>query len=329
MFLVSLDLVIMFNNWVDLAIIAVLLFFAFEGFGRSLLSELFDLISFILALVLSLQFYNLASRQLENFFSLPHSFANVLGFIIAWFVIETVLLFVSRLILPKVQKHFKVPGEKYLGIVPSLLRGLIFIAIFLVLLATFPVQPRVKKAVNQSRLGSFILAKTYQLETPLKSVFGGFANDTLTFLTVKPQSNERIDVGFKTDKFSYDEAMEFAMIDLVNKERVTRGLVPLKYNPYLREVGRMHSADMFKRGYFSHYSPEGKSVADRAEAQGVDYLVIGENLAFAPNLELAHSGLMNSEGHRANILSPDYHQIGVGAAVSDEYGVMFTQVFRN
>src|SRR5687768_857832 len=108
-------------NWVDLAIIAVLLFFAFEGYGRSLLSEIFDLISFILALVLSLRFYNFASRLLESQFSLPHSFANVLGFIIAWFVIETILLFASRFILPKVQKHFKVPGEKYLGVVPSLL----------------------------------------------------------------------------------------------------------------------------------------------------------------------------------------------------------------
>ncbi len=317
------------GNWVDLAIIGVLLFFAFEGWGRSLMAELLDLITFILALVLSLRFYNLAARLMETSFSLPHSFANVLGFIVAWFVIETVLLLGSRALLPHIYKFVKFPGEKYLGVIPSLMRGLIFIAIFLVLLATFPVQPRIKKAVNESKLGSVILAKTYQLESPLKGVFGGFANDTLTFLTVKPESNERIDVGFKTDKFEFDESLEFAMIELVNKERVSRGLVALKYNPALRVVARGHSSDMFKRGYFSHYSPENKSVADRAEEAGVDYLIIGENLAYAPNLELAHSGLMNSEGHRANILSKDYTQVAIGIASSEEYGLMITQVFRN
>lgn len=57
--------------------------------------------------------------------------------------------------------------------------------------------------------------------------------------------------------------------------------------------------------------------------------MVGENLAFAPNLELAHQGLMNSPGHRANILSSDYYKIGIGIAQSEDYGLMITQVFSN
>jgi uncharacterized protein YkwD len=58
-------------------------------------------------------------------------------------------------------------------------------------------------------------------------------------------------------------------------------------------------------------------------------LVIGENLAYAPNLELAHTGLMNSEGHRANILSPDFNKVGIGIEDGGVYGLMVTQVFSN
>ena len=119
------------------------------------------------------------------------------------------------------------------------------------------------------------------------------------------------------------------MIKLVNFERTSRGFNALTYDPKLMEVGRKHSADMFKRGYFSHYSPEGKSVADRAEKGGINYLVIGENLAYAPNLDLAHNGLMNSPGHRANILSADFNKIGIGILDGGVYGLMITQVFSN
>lgn len=323
-------------NFVDWVILIFLAFSALEGVGRSFIVELFDLMSFILSFILSLRFYNFASKYLESYFSLPKSFANALGFIFAWFLVEVLLFLIVRVILEKVNKHSssatrmaQIPGEKVLATMPSFLRGLVFVSIFLVLIATFPVQPQIKKAVNESKIGSVILSKTYQLESPLKNVFGGLANDTLAFLTVEPQTNESVNIGFQNSKSFFDEKMEFAMIDLLNSERVSRGIPSLAFNPKLRDVARGHSADMFDRGYFSHYSPEGKNVADRVSEAGINYLVIGENLAYAPSLELAHNGLMNSPGHKANILSTDYHQIAVGIANGSEFGIMFTQVFKN
>ena len=90
-----------------------------------------------------------------------------------------------------------------------------------------------------------------------------------------------------------------------------------------------NAKDMMERGYFSHFSPEGNDVASRLNEAGVDYLVVGENLAYAPSVNLAHQGLMNSPGHRANILSADFGKVGIGVIDGGIYSKMFTQVFTD
>lgn len=315
-------------NWVDLVIILTLIFFAFEAIGRPLIIELLDFASFLVAFFISFRYYNLPAKYLETQFQIPHGLSLVSGFMVMWFVSELVFYLIVRFTIPKIPQ-LRIPGSKILSVIPALLRGLIFVSLTLVLLATFPIQPAIKKAVLDSKIGSQILKQAYQLEQPVKNVFGGVTNDTLTFLTIKPKTDEKVNLGFQTTQFSQDEASESTMIDLVNKERTNRGLKALLVDSRLRGVARGHSEDMFKRGYFSHYSPEGESVADRATKAGIDFLVIGENLAYAPNVDLAHKGLMNSEGHRANILSTDYGRIGVGVIDGGVYGKMFTQVFAN
>lgn len=315
-------------NWVDLIIILFLIFFALEALGRPLLLEVLDLLSFLLALIFSFRFYNYPAQFFEIQFDLPHGVSLVLGFIAVWFLTEAVFYLLVRIVLVKLPK-VSLAFEKYLSVIPATLRGLVFIALILVLIATFPVQPAVKKAVNQSRIGLILLKKAYQLEQPVKQVFGGVSEESLTFLTIKPRSDERVNLGFQIVELTVDQLSENAMIEMVNGERVSQGLKALIFDATLQEVARFHSQDMFKRGYFSHYSPEGENVADRAEKFGIKYLVIGENLAFAPNLELAHRGLMNSEGHRANILSSDFGKIGIGVIDGGIYGKMFTQVFTN
>lgn len=309
-------------------IIVTLILFVLEAFGRPLILELLDLASFLLAFFLSFRYYNLLAKFFEAKFEIAHGLSLVLGFMAMWILSETAFYLLIRLILPRFPK-IKIPGSRVLSLIPAFLRALIFIAIALVLTATFPIAPSIKKAVLDSKLGSVILKNAYQLESPLKQVFGGVANDSLTFLTIKPKGNERVNLGFQTKELKVDPSSEDAMIDLVNRERTSRGISTLVFDAKLKEVAGGHSGDMFKRGYFSHYSPEGESVADRATKAGVDFLVIGENLAYAPTLELAHQGLMNSEGHRANILSLDYGKIGIGVIDAGIYGKMFTQVFTN
>jgi uncharacterized protein YkwD len=119
------------------------------------------------------------------------------------------------------------------------------------------------------------------------------------------------------------------MLDLINNERTSRGLKPLEADPELTEVARRHSADMFARGYFSHYTPEGEDPFDRMKDAGVKFRTAGENLALAPTLQIAHTGLMNSPGHRANILRPQFGRVGIGIMDGGRRGIMVSQEFRN
>ena len=90
---------------------------------------------------------------------------------------------------------------------------------------------------------------------------------------------------------------------------------------------REHSAEMFSLRYFGHISPVSGSPFDRLEAAGIAYSRAGENLAYAQSVAVAHRGLMQSEGHRENILRPEFTRIGIGVISAGPYGRMFTQMF--
>jgi uncharacterized protein YkwD len=97
----------------------------------------------------------------------------------------------------------------------------------------------------------------------------------------------------------------------------------------LTRVAEAHSRDMFARGYFAHNTPEGTDPFKRMSEGGVKYIVAGENLALAPDVLAAHTGLMNSPGHRANILAPEFGKVGIGVIDGGKYGMMFSQEFTN
>jgi uncharacterized protein YkwD len=119
------------------------------------------------------------------------------------------------------------------------------------------------------------------------------------------------------------------MLELVNRERAAAGLATLAADDELREVARRHSSDMFARGYFAHVTPEGRDPFARIREAGYSFRTAGENLALAPTLSLAHTGLMNSPGHRANILRPQFGRVGIGIMDGGRRGLMVTQNFRN
>jgi len=120
---------------------------------------------------------------------------------------------------------------------------------------------------------------------------------------------------------------EQKMINLVNQERQKYGLKPLEVDYQLVKLARMKSQDMVDKNYFSHQSPTYGSPFDMMKNAGVRYRWAGENIAGAGSTDRAHTALMNSEGHRANILNADFTHIGVGIVKGGPYGMMFTQMF--
>jgi len=152
---------------------------------------------------------------------------------------------------------------------------------------------------------------------------------TFNFLTIRPQSDERVELPYKVSDTRPRPDLEARMLQLVNAERIAAGLKPLAPDPELTEVARRHSADMFARGYFAHDTPEGLTPFDRMRAADVRFLTAGENLALAPTISVAHSGLMNSPGHRANILRREFGRVGIGVMDGGMRGLMVSQEFRN
>ena len=131
-------------------------------------------------------------------------------------------------------------------------------------------------------------------------------------------------VGFVYADFEND------VIDLVNVERQARGLHPLAYDYRLAGAARDHSEDMGVQDYFSHTSLDGRTVGDRITDAGYFYNYYGENIAAGQTTpEVVINSWMSSSGHRANILNPNFCDIGVGYAyvAGSTYRHYWTQDF--
>lgn len=118
-------------------------------------------------------------------------------------------------------------------------------------------------------------------------------------------------------------AIEREIWQIVNKERSDHGLAPLKLANDLSYVARVKSRDMNDKKYFDHESPTYGSPFKMMNDFGLKFSTAGENIA-AGYVDAAEvmEGWMNSPGHRANILTPEYEEIGIGV-----FGRYYTQMF--
>ena len=123
---------------------------------------------------------------------------------------------------------------------------------------------------------------------------------------------------------------EQEVFELVNKERVSRGLSPLTFDSELSRVARIKSQDMIDKKYFSHTSPTYGSPFDMMQKFGLRFSAAGENIAYGQKTaQEVMTTWMNSAGHRANILSEAYTHIGIGVAKMYNGTLYWTQMFMN
>ncbi|MBI4084608.1 MAG: CvpA family protein [Candidatus Levybacteria bacterium] len=325
------------GNILDLVIIGIIAFYAYEGYLLGLVTALIDLSSFFLSFVIALKFYSVISPFIASVFSLSPGFANAIAFFLIALVSEVLLNLFFRTVLARLpmlspDNLFANTSKRLnhvLGIVPGVASAFIILSFLLTLVIALPSSPFLKEVVSTSYVGSRLVANAAVFENRLNDIFGGALHETLNFLTIEPQSSERINLRFKVTSPTVDTEGEQQMWRMVNSERQKRGLSPLAFDTALANVARDFSRDMLVRGYFSHYTPEGESPFDRMKNRGIEYLSAGENLALAPSVELAMQGLMDSPGHRANILSENFGKIGIGVMDGGFYGKMFTQEFTD
>jgi uncharacterized protein YkwD len=113
-------------------------------------------------------------------------------------------------------------------------------------------------------------------------------------------------------------AFEARMLDLLNGARARAGLGALLPDPQLGAVALAHAEDMQRAHFFGHVSPSTGSAADRLARAGIEVSTSGENLSQAGTPEESHDGLMQSPGHRANMLGARFTHVGIGVVRTPE-----------
>lgn len=127
------------------------------------------------------------------------------------------------------------------------------------------------------------------------------------------------------------EDAELRLVRLVNGDREKHGLAPLAIDARLVEVARAHSREMRDTGVVAHVSPTTGSAGDRVRSGKIRSSLVLENVARAYGVGEAEEGLMNSPGHRANILSRDATHMGLGITLGGDVAgrreLFVTQLF--
>lgn len=322
-------------NWVDFVATGILLFYAIEGYAVGGLAAFFDFLKFVAAFFLALKAYGLVGYLLFHYLSLPQGIANALGFFVVAFAAEIILQIALSGIVAKIvsgsilRKPEWRRWDSLVGIIPGVFSGLVLLMFLLTVIVSLPVAPYLKNSISAGKISGLLVERSQSLEKQFSAIFGGAANETINFLTVEPESNSSVRLNFTYKNGEIDTGAEEQMLTMVNNERTSRGLSALSMDKGLQNVARAHAQDMLERGYFSHYTPEGFSPFDRMDKAGISYTAAGENLAFSPNVTLAMQGLMQSPGHKANILSKDFGKAGIGVISAGIYGEMFVQEFTD
>ncbi len=319
-------------NWIDWVILGVVLYHAYLGWEAGFFPLLVNFLSFLLALWVAVTWQVPVSGFLSEKFGIPHNWSAVLSYLLlAFFVQETISELLHGLLtrIPKRIRNSKIAES--MGAVVSAANGLVIVAFVLLVVLALPLRGTVKTDIKNSRVGSILARYVEKYGAPIESVIEEIGKSAQKFFTIEPESKERIalEVSPKFSDLRVDEASERKMLELVNAERAKTGAPALVMDTNIVAVARAYSRDMFERKYFSHYSPEGENAADRMEKGGVTFTLAGENLAYAPDVTTAHQGLMESAGHRRNILDRRFRRIGIGIIATDTFGIMVTQNFAD
>ncbi len=126
------------------------------------------------------------------------------------------------------------------------------------------------------------------------------------------------------------EGFAEVLFGLTNSYRRNLGLPLLKYYETLEIAALSHCSDMIENGFVGHVSSDGRTISDRINALEIKWQYSAENIAAGYTLPFAaFSGLVNSKGHRDNIISEKYMLVGISALYGEDtpYGTFVTQIF--
>ena len=316
-------------NWVDLILILIVLLALIAGWYRGFISSMLTLLVWGGSFGMAYLFYPYVASFIDKLFD-AGPWLLAIAFLLTAIVVGVLLSILAGYIgrAAPIQAHQSIVN-RVLGIIPGAIMGYLYAVIFSAILLALPIRDRITERARSSQLGVQLAMQSEWANRKLAPVFDEAIRQTINSLTVQPNSDEKINLTFKINNATPKPNYEAEMLQMINEERQKHGLKPLQADPEMLQVARAHSQDMFAKGYFAHDDPEGKDPFDRMKAANIRFETAGENLALAQTVEIAHVNLMNSPGHRANILNPSFGRVGIGILDGGFYGLMISQEFRN
>jgi uncharacterized protein YkwD len=316
-------------NWVDLALILTVLLAVWAGWRRGFIRGSLDLLSWTGSIVCGFLLYPYAADAIGRVVNLDVWLLPV-AFILSVVLLRIIASIATRRILSAVpEKTNHSHANRLLGILPGAANGIIYATVVAALLLAIPFRNKVTNETVQSDIAMNLAGRAEWANKKLAPVFDAAVRQTMSSFAETPAAHEPVSLHFTCDNPVIRPTLETQMLELINIERTKEGLKPLRADRELTLVARAHSKDMFARGYFAHENQQGEDPFDRMKKAKVKFKAAGENLALAQTLELAHTNLMNSPGHRANILNPDFGRVGIGILDGGFYGLMVSQEFRD
>lgn len=317
-------------TWLDALLLLVLALSVWAGWHRGLLAGTAGLAALLASLVLawaagpSLAAWIDRQGWAWGVWALPA--AVIATYLIARLVLGALLGGALAALPARAHGHV---GNRLLGLLPGAAYGVIQAVLLLLLWQALPLNDTLARSARDSLLARPLQPAATWLHGHLAAVFEPAWQAAMQRTRVEPGSTEMLQLPFSVVDAPSRPELEAQMLVLVNQARAAHGLKPLSADAQATEVARAHSRDMLASGYFSHVSPQGQTPFDRLRQAGVRYRTAGENLALAPNVVRAHEGLMDSPGHRANILRPAFGRLGIGIVDGGRHGLMVTQKFRD
>ena len=318
------------GNYIDLIIIFVVLYYVYLSHSHKFWNVFSDLASFVGSVIVSTIVFRFVSKFINLNFNLGLPASNLIGFILSIVILEFSLSSLMYFLASQFLEKLKISKLlNHLSLVVGIMQGLIVCIFFVNLAYYLPIKPNINVDIEYSKIANFILIRNQKTQDIYNEIFDPSIFNSLSYLTIKPEEDKRINLDVKKLDLTVDQNSEKEMFEKINSERSALAISKLTYSNNLSVLAEEYAMDMWKRKYFSHYSPEGQNVGDRLKENKIKYAYAGENLALAPTVAIAHNGLMNSEGHRKNILETKFTKVGVGVVDNGVYGKIFVQVFTD
>jgi uncharacterized protein YkwD len=158
---------------------------------------------------------------------------------------------------------------------------------------------------------------------PVARLIGRFAVNTPPATTIPSATSPTLAEASEIERRAFEQT---------NQVRMQNGLPPFEWDADVCRMARSHSENMSRLNFFSHVTPDGLRIRDRARAVGIlAYKVMGENIAYNQGYEdpgaFAVERWMASAKHRANILSAEFRAMAIGMYIAPDGSVFLTQTF--